>query len=412
MLFVSANWSFSDGTLAATTAAPYAGVWLQAVHRAAVRAGFRSDGSYRPVDGLHVVLAGDTFDCLTSATWTGSLRPWHDGRPAHVARSTTLFRAARRGRRLLVGLSRWARGGLPVPTADRRGRPTLAVTTHVPVRVALLVGDRDAWLEEACGPAAGHGLSIGHVWSDDGTTVRHGSECDPCLVPGESQRMSGRGWQPTLGESVAVDLVARFAAGIMATSAASVCRQLLAALAACGPLELPTVLGLWLESPPGSTLVTEEHREATITQWRRSVAAWHRETVRQPPVSPDGIAVCDALAGHFDAVGGGRAAAPGRDVCDLLAPRPAAAAGDATVLGHAPASCSRDRGAPRLICLGRSAAPGWNSRVVPVGSRLAGPPPTVGRRGCEWERLPIPGIEADRPLMPSTLAPVTIIDAA
>ena len=66
MLVVSANWLFGDGTFAASAAAAYAGVWLQAVHRAAVRAGFRHDGSYHPLDQLQLVLAGDTFDCLTS----------------------------------------------------------------------------------------------------------------------------------------------------------------------------------------------------------------------------------------------------------------------------------------------------------------------------------------------------------
>jgi hypothetical protein len=409
MLVVSANWSLGDGTLAAAAAAPHVGVWLQAVHRAAVRAGFRRDGSYRPLDDLQLVLAGDTFDCLTSTAWTGPLRPWHDGRAAQAARRAVLVQAARRGRRLLVGVSRWARSGLAVPTADRRGRPVLAATTQVPVRVALLAGDRDSWLDDACSEAARYGLPIGSVWSDDIATVRHGLEFDPCAVPGESRRTSGRGWQPTLRESVAVDLVARFAAGVMTTMAASAWRPLVAALAACGPLELPTVFGLRLDASRGPAAAADEHREALVTQWRRSVAAWHRETVRQPPVSPAGIAVCDALAAHFDAVGRGLGANVGRDVRELLAPRAAVTSSGATVLGHVPASSSANHGGTRVICLGPAIASGWFSGGTSQRPVL---PPTVVRRDHDWERLQIPGMEGDDPLLPATRPLPTIIDAA
>jgi hypothetical protein len=409
MLVVSANWSLGDGTLTAAAAAPHVGVWLQAVHRAAVRAGFRRDGSYRPLDQLQVVLAGDTFDCLTSAAWTGSLRPWHDGRAAHAARRAVLVRSAHRGRRLLVGMSRWARSGLSVPTADRRGRPVLAAITRVPVRIALLAGDRDSWLDQACNEAARYGLSIGSVWSDDLTTVRHGLEADPCVLPGESRQANGRGWQPTIGESVAVDLVARFAAGVMTTTAASVSRSLIPALAACGPLALPPVFGLWLDASRGPAAAADEHRETLVTQWRRSVAAWHRETVRQPPVSPAGVAVCDALAAHFDAVGRGLGANVGRDVRELFAPRPAAASTCGTVLGHVPADCSLDHGGGRVICLGPAIASGWINGGT---SRGPGLPPTVLRRDHDWEWLQIPGMEGDRPLMPAPPTRTTIIDAA
>ena len=408
MLVVSANWSLGDGTLTAAAAAPHVGVWLQAVHRAAVRAGFRRDGSYRPLDQLQVVLAGDTFDCLMSAAWTGCVRPWHDGRAAQAARRAVLVRSARRGRRLLVGMSRWARSGLSVPTADRRGRPVLAATTRVPVRIALLAGDRDSWLDQACNEAARYGLSIGSVWSDDLTTVRHGLDADPCVLPGESRRANGRGWQPTIGESVAVDLVARFAAAVMTTSAASVSRSLIPALAACGPLALPPVFGLWLDASRGLAASPDELREAVITQWRRSVAAWHRETVRQPPVSPAGLAVCDALAAHFDAVACGLGANVGRDVRELLAPRAVATSSAATVLGHVSPGCSADDGGARVICLGPAIASRW----VGGASRGPGLPPTVVRRDHDWERLQVPGMEADRPPMPAQPTCTTIIDAA
>ena len=406
MLVVSANWMFGDGTLSAAAAAPYASVWLRAVHRAAVRAGFRRDGSYRPLDDLQIVLAGDTFDCLTTTAWTAHLRPWHDGRAARVARRAVLVEAMRRGRRLLARFSRWARHGLAVPTADRRGRPVLTATTQVPVRVALLGGDRDSWLDEASSEAARYGLSIGTVWSDDRTTVRHGLESDPCVLPGEIRRSGGRGWQPTIGESVAVDLVARFITAASATPAAPACRPLVTALAANGPLELPAVLGRWSDSARGSAAPADDHVEAVVTLWRRSVAAWHRETVRRPPASPAGVAVCDALAASFDAVGRGLGPRVGLDVRELLTPRVSVPAGTATVLGHVSADRAADHGPAGVICLGPTRASGWS---IGRGTRL---PPTVVRRDHDWERLHIPGLDGDDAPLPATRFRPTIIDAA
>ena len=409
MLVVSANWMFSVGTLAADATAPHVDVWLQAVHRAAVRAGFRRDGSYRPLDQLQVVLAGDTFDCLTSAAWTGSLRPWHDGRAAQAARRAALVQAARRGRRLLARLSRWARSGLSVPTADRRGRPVLAATTLVPVRVAFLAGDRDSWLDEACDAASSHGLSVGSVWAADVTTVRHGLECDPCAVLGENRRAGGRGWQPTIGESVAVDLVARFATAALATPAAPACRSFVTALAACGPLEIPAVMGRWFDSFRGSAATAGEHVEEIGTLWRRSVAAWHRETTRQPPVSPTGFAACDAIAASLEAAGRGLGQRVAGGACELLAPRSPATAGGTAVLGHLPATCSMELGGAQVICLGPTIASGWSVGGV---AHWPGPPPTVVQRPHGWEQLQIPGMDSGRPLLPATPTCTTIVDAA
>lgn len=410
MLVVSANWSFGDGSLVAAAAAPFAGIWLQAVQRAAVRAGFGRDGNYRPIDGLQVVLAGDTFDCLTSATWTGRVRPWHGGRAAAAARRSMLVRATGRGRRLLRGLSRWARNGLLVPTADHRGRPVLGATVRVPVQVALLAGDRDSWLDEAADAAATYGLSIGHVWSAGATEVRHGHEGDPCAAAGDGRRTGSRGWQPTLGESVAVDLVARFAAAVATTAAAPACRPLLTALAATGPLDLPAVFSHWLEARRFRAASVPEHRDVVLTQWRRSVHAWQRETTRQPPVSPVGFAACDALAGLFDAVG--RGLPGGHDVGDLLAARPGAASRGSLALGHPPTAAAPESGPPRVICLGASATARWSEVGAAADMpRTCGPPLTVLHREDDWQRLPIHGLADDQPLMSASI-PSPIIDAA
>ena len=403
MLVVTANWLFGDGTLAAAASAPHVVAWRQAVHRAALRGGFRRDGSYRPLEAVQIVLAGDTFDCLTSSVWTDGLRPWHAGRAAEAARRSVLLSAASRGRRLLAGLSRWARGGLVVPAADRRGRPVPGTRSQVAVRVALLTGDRDSWLPEGGEEATRHGLAVGHVWSDDAATVRHGAEFDPCTDASERRWFGGRGWQPTIAESVAVDLVSRFGAEMIAAGHAAPGRGLVARLASHGPVELATVLGRWLDSV-APTAGGDALRDSVLTLWRRSVAAWHRQTLRQPPAQAEGFAVCDSLAELFDVGGRDRSGATAA-VVERLAVRPAGEPDACTVLGHVNAVGSNEHDSDPLICLAPEPLAAW--RVIPR---------TVVRRddgrGAAWERLQLPGLAEPRIVEFPRPPADTIVDAA
>ena len=404
MLVVTANWLFGDGTLATAAPAPRVAPWLQAVHRAALRGGFRRDGSYRPLESVQIVLAGDTFDCLTSSEWTGAVRPWHAGRAAQAARRRVLFRSASRGRRLLARLGRWARDGLVVPAADRRGRPVLGTTACVPLRVVLLAGDRDAWLHEGVDEATRHGLALGHVWSDDAATIRHGADCDPCAEAAERRWVGGRGWQPTLAESIAVDLVARFVAAIVSSPHAAACRSLVAEFVGRGPLEIAPVVERTLDVLAAGG--DRDHvRDAVLVDWRRSVAAWHRETVRQPPACAAGFAACDALAGVFDSAGRGVVSGAAASVAARLAARTVAEPGGHTVLGHPSGAEVDAAGAERLICLGDGPLAAWG--MVPR---------TVVRRddGCRtaWERLQLPGMPEPLGVEPARPAAATIVDAA
>ena len=76
MLVVTANWAIGDGTL---WRRPLRGLVSRAwgvIQRSALRAGFRHDGRYRPLERLDIVFAGDTFDLYASRLWaTGDVRP-------------------------------------------------------------------------------------------------------------------------------------------------------------------------------------------------------------------------------------------------------------------------------------------------------------------------------------------------
>ena len=265
MLVVTSNWCVSDGTLSAGPPRGCVERFRAEVRRASLRCGFRRDGSYRPVDAIDVVLAGDTFDWLISREWTGDLRPWNDGRRAAAARERVVSGAARRSHRLQATLAAWMQRGIEVPMADRRGRPMPTASRPVPVRVAVLCGERDRWLEQAAGDwqLSARAPMVGRCWSDGDVTVRHGDDMDPLHAT--------CGGEPTLGESLAVDLIARF--GVALDDVADV-RPLAASLVrrlACGAvLDAPTRLVGWLAARDGGATLTAARggfRPAGMTDW-------------------------------------------------------------------------------------------------------------------------------------------------
>jgi hypothetical protein len=395
MLVITGNWAFTDGSLWQPPVGRHA-CWLPAIHRAALRHGFGRDGIYRPIDAIDIVFAGDTFDCLASRRWTGTLKPWHGGPATRAARAAVLVAAGRRGRHLFASLSRWSRHGLPVPGADRRGRPQRQLGQRADVRVTLLAGDRDRWIDEAGVVAGRHGHAVGRLWATTHLVVHHGAELDPIWSSGELDA-EGSGHDgdrpPLLGESLAVDLVARFAAAIGdLVPARPALRKLLATLGTARTSDLPAVLERWLAAAQGGRSLPATARDMIRGTWKRSLADWHREAIRHPPVC--GLEACpvDALATWLEM----GAAAPARVVATVaalqpriglatrrpprVAPGPPCSDSVITVLGHAALPDSTGgAAADRIVCLG-----GPESRTL-VGGREAAP---------VWEPLEADAAEA------------------
>ncbi len=294
MLVVAANVGITDGTLVRSAAAS-AGL-VTAVERAAVRAGFGRDGRYTPLDRVDVVLAGDTFDWLVSAAWCGDVKPWHGGTAARAARARVAHAAVACGRRLVAAAVRWARRGIGVPVADARGRPRLGQNLRVPVRVIALAGDRDPWLGEFAAAAARHGIVVGECWSDDAVLVRHGHELDPSA---RRPAAGGQG-QPTLAESVAVDLVARFAlAAVRDPGASPAVQRLVRMLAASRAAEIPLRVADW-----AATAIGQPDATVAVARlddlWRTAVAAWFTAARRCVPSCEVEFDCLSSLAAWFD----------------------------------------------------------------------------------------------------------------
>jgi hypothetical protein len=198
----------------------------------AMRASWRTDGRYRPVDRIDLVLLGDVLDLVRSRRWLeGSVRPWSDLTSPQLLETTSLIvddvlshnDAALRTLRALgtegiIRLPQTSHSGQPIAGSD--GAP-------VPVIVHYMVGNTD-WLlhvrgsgfdllrqrvSHAMGLINEHKQPFPHdpTESDDlldalrrhGTLARHGDVFDPLHCGDDRDSAS-------LGDAITIELVQRF----------------------------------------------------------------------------------------------------------------------------------------------------------------------------------------------------------
>lgn len=413
MLVVTSNWSIPDGTLYRPLPVDRADDFLRAVKRAALRFGFRRDGNYRPITHIDLVLAGDTSDWLVSREWTQKIRPWQGG-----SRTTEMFQrvassSLRSGARFFARLSRLVRRGIALPSPDKRSRPDPKATQPTPVRITLLSGDRDRWLgHPMVAPlAVGHCLGIGTSWSSRSVIVCHGDTSDP-LSGGSycqpSQERFGDATaltsdrQPTLAESLAVDLLARFGVAIFEQRDLKIpLASLLRRMATGWPLDMPRQLAAWLTAPGTGELLDGRAKKCLVDTWQRAVGHWHREARRGDPCSDLECDSLDRLADWMSCIEGPTTADCSRNrLHELLEPSvfsltdhclPENQHSEANrplrtvVLGHPPAerSLSANVGQRSTVCLGGPRLPdateslllhdsngATGSCIVPSGQRI------------------------------------------
>ncbi len=389
MLVVTANWCISDGTLAAAPPRGCVERFRAEVRRASLRCGVRRDGSYRPVDAIDVVLAGDTFDWLVSREWVGDVRPWDTGRRAAAARERVAVGALGRADRLLATLAAWMRRGIEVPVADRRGRPLPAASRPAPVRVTVLCGDRDRWLEQAAagGVPSGRMPVVGRCWSDGEVTVRHGEEMDPLHA--------ACGREPTLGESLAVDLIARLG-GMLDDVAAlrPLAGSLIRRLAGGVLTDAPTRLVGWLSARDGGATLPAAARQGLVDAWHRSIALWHRAARRLSPRGENGLDMVGRIAEWLE-IDGARESGRRHHWIDAIPAAGAALPWDSAatvVLGHPVAGVGASAAWRRqVVCL----HPGALQPLGHLDDDLPGPAVVVirpEREGRQIEWLPIDNV--------------------
>lgn len=263
MLVVTAKWGIGDGTV---HAGPRAGVvegFFAELRRAAWRAGFRRDGTYRSIDAAHLVFMGDTLDGLCSLAWHGGPRPWRGSRRAAAVAEAVAAGAARSGGRAWRHLRRLLRVGLAVPAADHRGRPLLGTFTRAAVKASCVIGERDGPLEATALAAA---------------ALRAGIRIGVTRDRGRDATAPIRDRPPTLLESLIVDLLVEFAFALRSFSAPrGPTPAWLHRMALAGIAELPRLVEAGEERFADRRL-----REA----WLRAVAGWEARARFDPPAMP------------------------------------------------------------------------------------------------------------------------------
>lgn len=318
MLVCSANWLLPDGSLSHPPSASTVATFVRGIGTIAGRAGFRRDGSYRPVDRVDLVLAGDMLDTLSSTRWLGSLRPWHGTVAATRLHAEIAVESLRWGRRTIASLRRLERQGVSVPDATSLARPANDRRRVVPVRIVLIAGDHDSHLprvEHAGGALSPWPPAACTRWGDEcSVLIAHGHGFDPATACSDSAEPR----PPTLHESLAIDLAAPLVQQVRETRSFSSPHTLARALAQSDPLEIPATFSRWLRHRQLSVASLVQLR----TLWQRAVDRWQRQARRDPPaVREQGIDITDRLAGWLDAYAPGNQppAAPA-DLVAVLTP--------------------------------------------------------------------------------------------
>lgn len=148
MLVLISDLHLTDGSSCATTSPGAFGLFAQRLRELAELASWRSDGSYRPLERIDLVLLGDILDVIRTSRWTtiSGVRPW--GNPHapefldQVSRITSdILDGNEESLAILRGLA--GESALSIPPALRAGRPASDARQAVPLRIHYMVGNHD-----------------------------------------------------------------------------------------------------------------------------------------------------------------------------------------------------------------------------------------------------------------------------
>ena len=155
MLVIVSDLHLGDGTTAQSISPTAFHLFAERLAEAATFASRRTDGKYRPIENLDLILLGDILDPLHSTQWLngapgepGYIRPWSDPTdPGFAARLMDVTRAILHETREAAQVLRDCAEGRAVQLvpADRSGKPDFASRQRLPVKVRIyyMVGNHD-----------------------------------------------------------------------------------------------------------------------------------------------------------------------------------------------------------------------------------------------------------------------------
>ncbi len=163
MLVILSDIHLGDGTCGRSISSSAFYLFGDRLRELAYNASWRTDGSYRPVESIEVLLLGDVLDPLHSTLWLepaadgAQVRPWTDsGLPQYAEKLEAITTGILAHNAAAAGVLRRAAAGdlVHLPPADGRGQPAEdnRERVPVPVRIYYMVGNHD-WFYRLPGPA-------------------------------------------------------------------------------------------------------------------------------------------------------------------------------------------------------------------------------------------------------------------
>lgn len=155
MLVIVSDLHLGDGTTASSISPSAFHLFANRLSETAYFASFRTDGKYRPLESMDLVLMGDILDPIHSTRWLDAapgaanfVRPWSDAAGPYFAPklAETTQSIIDVNRESLDVLRVCASGQLiQLPPADGRGKPDRYTQERIPlkVRIHYLVGNHD-----------------------------------------------------------------------------------------------------------------------------------------------------------------------------------------------------------------------------------------------------------------------------
>ena len=164
MLVIISDLHLTDGTSGETIRANAFGNFKDSLSELIYDASWRSDGKYRPIEQLDIVLLGDILDIIRSTKWLASdVRPWEKIQTQEYnAKIAEINSAILERNKISLGILKGLAAGtsLSLPPATNDGKPAFTArdkpgaVDRVPVKARLhyLVGNHD-WFYHLQGPA-------------------------------------------------------------------------------------------------------------------------------------------------------------------------------------------------------------------------------------------------------------------
>lgn len=245
MLVIISDLHLTDGTTCANIGADAFYLLAERLRDMAYRASWRSDGAYRPIERIDLVLLGDIFDYLHSTRWaegtpgpSAPVRPWDYPHTSEFAQAIQDISEGvlRHNHEACAALKRLSTGeAISVPLDAKAQHSGVSRKRQpVPVRIFYMSGNHDWYFHLSGAPfdairsqvIAALGLSntpepfpytleespvLAEICRRHSVYARHGDFYDPVNYDKHKGRDAA-----TLGDAIAVGLIDRFPAVVQA----------------------------------------------------------------------------------------------------------------------------------------------------------------------------------------------------